>query len=309
MGADLPSMTLEQTQAYYEQKPSMSRSANGDDAINPTAQNAKIEALIDAGLSVGVKAGLRMQLQNINRAVEGSKRELDTIYDFGPLMIRDRVVPPVITEARDLYNQDGAYALRLSGAFYKIESQARFSSTPPNWRDYLWFGSGKTSDDDAADFLRPKNDHERQVFRNAIAKGWHQGVEQANVMLQYAMDRLNRDVLGMLRFHTFVINRKITMPAVASQSWGYSKQGDGSIAVDETLLRITTLPEFNSNLNQWKAQAKTAEMTPPLQAQPTKAMNRIEPKFDPAADQEREREAGREAERRNQRMTGEGYSG
>lgn len=303
MALDVAPMTLEQTQAYYDQ-PSISKSALGDDAINPTAQSAKIEALMEAGLGIGVKAGLRKQLQNINRAVEASTRELDTIYDFGPLMIRDRVVPPVITEARDLYNQDGAYALRLSGASYKIESQARFASVPPNWREYLWFGSGQVADDGAGEFLRPKTDYERQVLRTAIAKGWHEGVQQANVMLQYAMDRMNRDVLGMLRFHTFVLNRKITLPAVASQSWVYSKQGDGSVAIDETLLRITTLPEFNTDVSQWKASATTAELVPPLAAQPTKAMNRIEPKFDPAAD------AARERQQANPRpQLGEGYGG
>lgn len=276
MAADIP-MNLEQVQAYYE-RPAIFRSA---DDSSSTASSIKIEALRDAALGIGVKAGLRMQLHHINGVVESKKRELDTIYDFGNLMIKDRVVPAVITEARDLYNQDGAYALRLSGAYYKIEQQPRFSSVPPNWRDYLYFGKGDSEDEPVFGNMRPKTDYERQVWREYIAKGWTQGVEQANVMLQYGMDRLNRDLLGMIRFHTFVLQNKITMPAIASQSWAYSSQHTESIAVDETLLRITTLPEFNTATDKWRPSVKTADMVPPIQAQPTQSMRRVSPRFDP----------------------------
>lgn len=280
MAADLPPMTLEQLQAYHD-RPAHVRSADEPGA----SVAAKIEALKEAALGIGVKAGLRKQLAHIQQTVERHQRDLDTVYDFGNLMIRDRVVPAVITEARDLYNQDGAYALRLSGAYYRIEQQPRFSSVPPHWRDYLSFGTADaTSDEPLMGHMRPRTDAERDIWREFIAKGWHQGVDQANVMLQYGLDRLNRDMLGMIRFHTFVLQNRITMPAIASQSWDYSRQQAGeSVTVDETLLRITTLPEFNA-MEQWRgASIKAAEMTPPLQAQPTASMRRISPRMDAAS--------------------------
>lgn len=273
MAADLP-MTLEQVQAQYERPAIVSSDAG--------ASSAKIEALKEIALGIGVKAGLRKQLSHINGVIESHKRDLDTIYDFGNLMIRDRVVPAVITEANDLYNQDGAYALRLSGAYYKIEKQPRFSSVPPNWREYLLFGDGGVNDDALFGNLRPKNEVENQIWREYISKGWHQGFNQANVMLQYGLDNLNRDILGMIRFHTFVVQNKITMPAIASQSWAYSSQAGEAITVDETLMRITTLPEFNTATDKWKASIQTSVMVPPIQAQPTESMRRISPRI-PAA--------------------------
>lgn len=276
MAADIP-MSLEQLQAQYD-RPAIVRSA--DDS----SSSIKIEALKEAALGVGVKGGLRKQLSHINGLIEKNSRELDTIYDFGNLMIRDRVVPAVITEARDLYNQDGAYALRLSGASYKIDQQPRFSSVPPNWRDYLWFGSVATDDDVASGNIRPKTDYERQLWREYVGKGWQQGMDQANVMLQYGLDRLNRDLTGMIRFHTFVLQNKITMPAIATQTWAYSAQQNETIAVDETLLRITTLPEFNPAIDKWRASVKTSEIVPPMPAQPTKSMRRISPRFNPTPD-------------------------
>lgn len=275
MAADIP-MSLEQLQAQYD-RPAIVRSADE----SPGAAGIKIEAMKEAALGIGVKGGMRKQLSHINAVIEGKKRELDTIYDFGPLMIRDRVVPAVITEARDLYNQDGAYALRLSGAYYKIEQQPRFSSVPPNWRDYLWFGNAEKDDDIGMGNIRPKTDYERQLWREYIGKGWNQGIDQANVMLQYGLDRLNRDFSGMIRFHSFVLQNKITMPAIASQTWAYSSQQTEAIAVDETLLRITTLPEFNTSMDKWRASVQTTEIVPPTPAQPTQAMRRISPKFDP----------------------------
>lgn len=274
MAADIP-MSLEQLQAQHE-RPAMVRSA--DDS----SSSIKIEALKEAALGIGVKGGLRKQLAHINGVIEKKTRELDTIYDFGNLMIRDRVVPAVITEARDLYNQDGAYALRLSGAFYKIDQQPRFASVPPNWRDYLWFGNADKEDEISVGNMRPKTDYERQLWREYIGKGWQQGIDQANVMLQYGLDRLNRDLTGMIRFHTFVLQNKITMPAIATQTWAYSAQQTESIAVDETLLRITTLPEFNPAMDKWRASVKTSEIVPPIPAQPTQSMRRISPKFNPA---------------------------
>lgn len=285
--SDMP-MNLEQVQAYYD-RPAIVRSESG-------ASGVKIEALKEAALGIGVKAGLKSQLHHIHAVIESKKRELDTVYDFGGLMIKDRVVPAVITEARDLYNQDGAYALRLSGAYYKIEHQPRFSSVPPNWREYLYFGTGNTSDDDFVfGGMRPKNEEERQVWREYIAKGWHQGVEQANIMLQYGLDRLNRDLLGMIRFHTFVLQNKITMPAIASQTWAYSAQQGDAIAVDETLLRITALPEFNSAMDKWRASLKSAEVVPPAQAQPTESMQRISPRFEPQSEPEPQQGASADA--------------
>lgn len=262
MAADLPPMTLDEAQRLFErpaivQPASPNADAAAVDAANPAkaarneAQKARAQAIIDTGLSVGLKAGLAWQLRNVEAAVDKVSRDLESIYDFNPLMIQQRVVPPVITEARNLYNQDGDYAVRLSGAFYKIERQARFSSVSPNWREYLNFPKATVDRGNLMSMLMPSTDEERAVWRVAVKNGWDQGVEQANIMLTQAMDRLNRDFGGMSRFHRFVITGKITLPAIASEDIPVSQNG-ATMAVDETLLRITTLPEFNSKMGSWQ---------------------------------------------------------
>lgn len=279
MAADLPPMTLQEAQTVFE-RPAISRPAAGDkgdpaEALQArnAAQRARTQALTDNALSLGLKAGLSHQLRNIERAVGKMDRDLDLIYDFTPMMIHQRVVPAVITEARDLYNQDGDRALRLSGAFYTIKQQARFSSVAPNWREYLSFPKTSVDRSSLRMMLKPVTEDERETWRSSVQSGWEQGVEQANLMLVQAMDRLNRDFTGMGRFHRFVIEGKMSMPAIAREDFAVTQQG-GTMAVDETLLRITTLPEFNAKMGNWNgliatppapvpAAAPAAPATPP----------------------------------------------
>jgi defect-in-organelle-trafficking protein DotC len=215
------------------------------------AQRARAQAVYDTALSVGIKTGLAFQLHNVEDAVHVEARDLDLVYNFTGLMIRQRVVPPVITEARNLYNQDGDYAVRLSGAYYRIERQARFASVAPNWREYLTFPRMSVEKSSLLTLLAPKTEEEREVWRQAVKSGWDQGVEQANLMLTQAMDRLNRDFNGMSRFHSFVVAGKVSMPVIAGEDIPITKTG-GSMAVDETLLRLTALPDFNSHPDTWQ---------------------------------------------------------
>lgn len=270
MAMDMPPMTLEEAQRLYE-RPAYVQSAGSQDAATLTdaakvqkneSAKARYQAILDTALGLGVKAGIAWQLRNIDEAIKRRQRELDTVYDFGHLMIQDRVVPPVITEARDLYNQDGDYALRLSGAYYKIEHQARFSSVAPNWREYLTFPKPDLDRDAMISALLPRDSEEKRVWELAVADGWKQGVEQANLMLQYGLDRMNRDYTGMLRFHSFVMQGKLTMPVIASESIAVTHNGQ-TMVVDETLLRITTLPEFNGNMENWTSAIKSSSYVAP----------------------------------------------
>jgi len=268
MAADQPPMTLEDAQRLYD-RPAYVQAAESQDAETLTdfikaqkneAAKARSQAILDTALGLGVKAGMAWQLRNINAAISRRERDFDTIYDFGHLLIQDRVVPPVITEARDLYNQDGDYALRLSGAYYKIEYQARFSSVAPNWREYLTFPTPDLERASLMAALLPRDSDEKRIWQLAVSDGWLQGVDQANVMLKYGLDRMNRDFTGMIRFHTFVMQGKLSMPAIASEFIDLTNSGQ-TMSVDETLLRITTLPEFKGKMADWRTTIKPTLQT------------------------------------------------
>jgi defect-in-organelle-trafficking protein DotC len=264
--ADLPPMTLTELQSIYIGDDKQIDKSNPQslqqfkimrDSLN-VGESARKEAILDTGLSIGVKGGLAYQLNNIRNSVSEHERDFDTLYDFSTLMIQDRVIPPVITQAKDLYNQDGDFALRLSSTYYEIVTQAKFSSVPPNWRGYLTFPKSGFTADFINTGLKPKGSEEIKLFNLAISDGWLQGVDQANLMLTNALDRLNRDFKGMLLFHQLVIEGKITMPIIASSQISVTNDGN-KMSVDNTLLRITKLPEFDSNTAQWHSSFASKE--------------------------------------------------
>ncbi|MEA9392228.1 type IV secretory system conjugative DNA transfer family protein [Acerihabitans sp. TG2] len=256
--SDMPPVTLEQLQGIYtgnekivdpsstlsdQQLQSLKNSGN-------VAESARKQALYDTGLNIGVRGGLAFQLNSIRNSIESHQRDFDIAYDFSNLMIQDRVIPPVIAQMKDVYNQDGDLTLRLSGASYEIVSQAKFSSVPPNWRGYLSFPKSNFTAEFLNTALRPKGSDEQKLFNLAMADGWNQGVENANLMLTQALDRLNRDLKGMLLFHQFVVEGKVTMPIIASSEIPVTHDGN-TMTVDNTLLRITRLPDFNAKPGEW----------------------------------------------------------
>lgn len=271
MAMDQPPMTLEEAERLYD-KPAYVQKKDPDTALSAVeamrneknqSSAARGEAILDTALQIGVKAGLSWQLNNINKALKLREREFDTVYDFSSLMIQDRVVPPVITEARNLYSQEDDFTLRLSGAYWKIESQARFQSVPPSWREYVTFPPPAIDRSSLLSALMPRNEAEERVWKLAVRDGWVQGVKQANLMLEYGMDRMNRDIGGMRRFNEFARTSKISMPVVAGASIPVTKEGE-TMAVDETLLRITALPQFNDNIATWKGSVARSTIADPV---------------------------------------------
>lgn len=208
----------------------------------------RLEALREAALGVGARGGLIAQGALINKTLQEVKRNLDVVYDFSPLMIKGRVIPPVLTETREIYTQGDAISLRLAGRSYKVEAQARFASRPPQWREYLSMEYGGVTMPSST--LLPRSAEEQEVWKMAVASGWTQGVKQANEIFELNLNRLNRDYAGMSRYHVLALKRMVTIPVVAEQNMPMNTSGN-SMSLDETLLRITALPQFNTDMKDW----------------------------------------------------------
>ena len=258
----MDTINLEYLEKIYESRPykqnyinnsnekiENSSSSNNSNVIN-TVQTARKQAVYDTALSLGIKAGLQSQLNIINAAIDKNINQLDKIYNFEPYLIYSRVVPPIITEARNLYNQDGEDAVRLSGALYKIERKARIVSVAPNWREYLNFPKN-INVLNASPAIKPNSSDEAHLWKKALHNGWKDGIDQANIMLKLAFDRLNRDFTGILRFHRFAEEGKVTLPVLAASKMDMTKNAS-SLVLNEELLRLTVQSDF-SEQEAWKA--------------------------------------------------------
>ncbi|CAM2917774.1 type IV secretion system DotC family protein [Legionella worsleiensis] len=207
-------------------------------------------ALKDVALSLGAQAGLAWRAKIIDEDLTKQARNLDTIYDFNSLVLEHNILPPVLLEGRNTLNLADAQSIRVSDRTYKVSKQAHFITTPPTWRQYLWMDYVKPEAPNST--LLPKTKAEKELWCIYTAKGWKNGIEQANTILEENIARIKEDFGGMILYRKLLAMNMVTPPYVSHTDLGVT--GDGSeIHIDDRVLRITALPALNVNSNEWKA--------------------------------------------------------
>lgn len=247
--SDQKNLALSQINSVYELLEFQDRAKGSQQLITDSIQQqARLKQIQSYAYSLALNTALKSQLGKANSelAKPTVQRQLDTIYNFSPLMIQGRIIPPVIVESTDLYAQKDDYNLKIGERMFQIFSQAKFSSTAPNWREYLQFSSERDAYDliaYGATGLEPKNEQEKLLWVKATEQGWAKGVETANTMLQNSLTQLNRDYIGMVRFHELEMTGRITMPIMRTYQLYDTNSGD-RIVLNEKQLQIEQLPYF-----------------------------------------------------------------
>lgn len=223
---------------------------------DPTAEplfnttQIRTKALQDTAMSLGAQGGLATASQKINTQLEKDKWHLDTIYNFNGMMLSHGVLPPVLTEGDNSLNLADSNTIRISDKTYKVVTQARFATTPPNWREYLWMSYNKP--EVPHKFMMPRNDEESRIWKKSINTGWEKGTQQASSIFQQNLARLKRDYNGMILYRKLLQQRMVSAPYVSKTELGVT--GDGSdMRINDQVLRITELPKLQTNSENWKA--------------------------------------------------------
>ncbi len=123
--------------------------------IKTEISSLRLKALRDSAISIGAQAGLAWASEAINVRLGKDSKYLDSIYNFNAMMLSHGVLPPVLEEGDYTLNLDDPNTIRVSDRTYKIVQQARFATTPPNWREYLWLTYTKPELPDKS--LLPRN--------------------------------------------------------------------------------------------------------------------------------------------------------
>lgn len=207
-------------------------------------------ALRETSLSLGAQSGLAWQAKFIDEQLVKQARNLDAVFDFNSLILEHNILPPVLLEGRNTLNLADTQTIRISDRTYKIAKQARFISTPPNWRQYLWMDYKKPDMPHVS--LLPKTKQEKQLWCFYVEKGWQNGVEQAGVILEESIARIKEDFAGMILYRKLLAMNMVSPPFVSNTELGVT--GDASeIHIDDRVLRITALPGLNVNSKEWIA--------------------------------------------------------
>ncbi|CAN5246622.1 type IVB secretion system protein DotC [soil metagenome] len=206
-------------------------------------------ALHDTAMSISARCALAWRAKQINGELSTKIAVLDKSFDFNVMLLDNNVLPPVLMEGREVLNLAGPDVIRLADRVYRIESQARFVTTPPTWRDYLWMNYPQPDIPDRS--LLPKNAKERYVWLRAIELGWREGINQGNAIFAENVARLKRDYSGMILYRKLYAQHMVTAPYVATTSLGVTG-GGSNMRINDKILRITALPSLQANSNAWR---------------------------------------------------------
>lgn len=242
------------------------QAAPRDRQVVSDADRLRAPALRDAALAYGARGGLAWASKQMNEMLEARAAELSRTYDFNRFLIRAqggdvKLLPPVISESRDTYEQqDAGRTLRAADRYYQILEQARFAPVAPLWHTYLvrtYTPPERPSDD----FMLPKNDGERDLWKRFVAEGWEKGVEQAREIFRNDLRRLERDYTGMIRYSELLEKGMVSAPVVADQNLGVTGSGQ-NMRQNDRVYRITQDPRLNvQRPGDWQAPVSGADPT------------------------------------------------
>jgi defect in organelle trafficking protein DotC len=205
--------------------------------------------LEETGISIGAQTALYVRAKQIDDVLKKNDKMLDRIFNFYGLMLPHSVLPPVLLEGRNTLNLAGPDAIRISDRTYRIHKQARFVTAVPNWRDFLWLKFEQP--DRPHNSLLPKNRRERKVWEKAVEKGWKQGLRQGNSIFADNLAAIKQDYLGMIRYRILLAQNMVSPPFVARTELGVTGNGT-HMNINDQVLRITALPQLQTNSNQWQ---------------------------------------------------------
>lgn len=210
----------------------------------------RVRSLQDTAMSIGAQGGLAWASEQINVRMNQDHKYLDTIFNFNAMVLSHGVIPPVLVEGDFTLNLDDPTTIRVADRTYKIVQQARFATTPPNWREYLWLSYEKPVL--PSKVLLPKNDCEAKIWRTGVRTGWEKGIEQAYSIFQQNLARLKRDYNGMILYRKLLQECMISQPFVARTELGVTGNGN-DMRINDQVLRIVELPQLQTNSKNWNA--------------------------------------------------------
>ncbi|GJM07236.1 MAG: type IV secretion system protein DotC [marine bacterium B5-7] len=213
------------------------------------SNSIRLAALRDTAMGYAAQQALAERSDQINALLNKQAKQLDHVFNFSNIMLDHHVVPPVLEVGNNALRLDGAQTIRISDKNYKILKQAHFATVSPSWRDYLWMNFTKPAKPDIT--LLPKNHAEQAYWKKYSAQGWHNGLSQANQILDQNLGRLKRDYEGMVLYHELLARHMVSQPYVAKTEMGITGGGD-HMNIHDQLLRITALPGLNVETSKWK---------------------------------------------------------
>lgn len=218
------------------------------DKIKNDMTEVEANKIRTAALAYGAQTGYYVRGKQINDVLKSKTSYYDKVFNFSILQLEEGLLPPVISEGQDAYNQPSDNSVRAADKIYKIESPAKLVNTVPHWQEYLYVRY--TKPELPNDSVLPTTSEQKTLWDQFVEMGWAKGVEQAENSFKSNVGRLNRDFNGMIRFKNLYERGLVTKPMVAKTELGVTGGGD-EMAIGDRLIEITSKASLNPNEKTW----------------------------------------------------------
>lgn len=220
--------------------------ATTSDGISDTRR----QLLEEAGRTVGFRGGKAERAWELKQAMEQREGTLDRLYDFRVLISRQGWLPPVIDEAVDVAHITSEQ-IRTASHVYEILQPERFVSNPPSWRRWLYAGLSSEPSELADSGVVMENRAQEKIWQAAIRKGWNEGREDADHVLEANFNRLTRDYRGMLLYSLLLRQGYISAPVISEQQ--QTVTGDrNKLITGDRVRRVKEHAGFIPDKMQWR---------------------------------------------------------
>lgn len=208
------------------------------------------QTIKEMATALGARAGLADESKVLLNTLNSRAVELDKKFNFNPLVIHASVLPPVISQSRDVVVLE-AMAMKIAGAVFSIDEPARFAMPTPTWRDWLYIGLDESPVAiPSMGVVGPNTPAEKKLWDKLTRDGYEQGRIQAQAVFAANLSQLQRVHDGMRLYFDLWRRGMVSAPIIATSSEILQREGPNTINVGNTLFRITAPTDFNG-VKQW----------------------------------------------------------
>jgi defect-in-organelle-trafficking protein DotC len=197
----------------------------------------------------GMEEGMYFYHTRFQSELESYAADLTKIVDFNQFIIDGNLLLPTVEKTTQLFEKNSSTDVRKVAVAYKLADKAEAVFTAPTWRDYLMFPLSKP--EPMPTVLMPRTAEEEEAFTSSFKKGWREGKEQAELILDESFSRLQRKLDGLFEFRYANITNVVSMPRFKLKQNGVVLDDSGKIMYVNDQRLIIDHDSYFKDIEEW----------------------------------------------------------
>ncbi|MCW2240348.1 type IV secretory system conjugative DNA transfer family protein [Azospirillum canadense] len=229
------------------------------------ADAARLAAVKQAALSLGMRAGFNRGIYCHQKDLTRLADQLDRQYDFTKLLYDAGggfyFEPGVVTEhANEITFAEGGTKAASSTSRVVLNAREQLVTRARHWTQYLVVDIEPLAP--ISPYNRPKSE-DMSAWNAWVKDGWQRGLQQAADTMNALWSELDRDYIGMLNFRRLANEQRLQLPRIVVNNRGVTGNAD-EIRVNDTEIEIKRPSGLTTNPAKWRALPFAAPLPTPV---------------------------------------------